>query len=453
MSKKRHILVVDDEPKVAFFFQQHLQLVDASYVAKAVNSGPEAIAELKKQSYDLLITDLRMPKMNGLELLHHVRQISPKTKTILVTAYGSDDVWQRARQLDISHGLSKPVKINELLATVKELLAQSPSSTNANYSGLLVLSGERFEQLFTMIDQLRSELGSHVGVLSDTAGRILVRAGSNEEMDLSSITALLGGTMAASSELLRHLDYPKPVHLSYYEGPPYDIYAAYLGQGFLLTLIYDRRHKREPSRIGMVWLYTQRTIEKLVHLLQQSPDDDTPPPLGADFASTVAGELDSLFGDAPQTAVSPPPTPPQSLQPTQPQTAEPNSPLPTLVSTVEQLLKQVIQNSGINVQYDLSGLATPLPPDTTRLTFRVLTVGLKNIQTHAQAQSATITFKRDAKGLYGTIQDDGKGCHVNEISANSTLATLQKQFKKAKGNLLFLSQPGQGTTIRFQLPV
>jgi DNA-binding NarL/FixJ family response regulator len=66
--------------------------------------------------------------MNGLELLQHVRQISPKTKTILVTAYGSDDVWERARQLDISRGLSKPVKINVLLATVKELLAQTSPS-------------------------------------------------------------------------------------------------------------------------------------------------------------------------------------------------------------------------------------------------------------------------------------------------------------------------------------
>ena len=56
------------------------------------------LQELKKTPYDLLITDLRMPEMSGLELLRHVREVSPATQTILVTAYGTKDVWEEARR-------------------------------------------------------------------------------------------------------------------------------------------------------------------------------------------------------------------------------------------------------------------------------------------------------------------------------------------------------------------
>ena len=438
---KHRILVVDDEPNVAFFFQQHLQLVDESYMATAVNSGADALIELKKQPYDLLITDLRMPKMNGLELLQHVRKISPKTKTILVTAYGSDDVWERARQLDISRGLSKPVKINELLATVKELLVQTPASSKTNrHSGLLVLSGERFETLFQIIEQLRSEIGAHAGILSDTTGRILATAGSTDDIDISSMMALLGGTMAASSEMLQRLAYPNQFHFSYFEGPPYDLYAAYLGQGFFLTLIYDRRRGHDASRIGMVWLYTRRAVDKLSTLLQQDVSDDADLGLGTDFAGMVEGELDSMLGlsalSAPAATPQPKPATTTSLQ-----------------EKVEQLLKQFAQSSSLAVTWDLSGLDRPLVPEAIRLLFRALTVCLKNIQQHAQASTVSIEFKRDGQQLNGRIQDNGQGCAVNQIPSSSTLANLQKMFKKAQGNLLFSSQPGQGTTVRFDLPL
>lgn len=73
--EKRRILIVDDEPKVAFFSQQHLALVDENYQAKAVNSGMAALEELQQYHYDLMITDLRMPKMDGIELLRHVKKV------------------------------------------------------------------------------------------------------------------------------------------------------------------------------------------------------------------------------------------------------------------------------------------------------------------------------------------------------------------------------------------
>jgi CheY-like chemotaxis protein len=93
---QHRILIVDDEPKVTFFFQQHLEMIGEGYTVTAVNSGKDALAQLKKQQYDLMITDLRMPEMDGLELIRHTRKASPNTRIMLVTAYGTSDVFAEA---------------------------------------------------------------------------------------------------------------------------------------------------------------------------------------------------------------------------------------------------------------------------------------------------------------------------------------------------------------------
>jgi DNA-binding NtrC family response regulator len=157
MNGKQHrILIVDDEPRVAFFFQQHLELVGEDYVVTAVNSGPEALKLLQDgQRFDLLITDLRMPGMDGLELLAKVGQIAPQTRTILVTAYGGADVWAEAERLRTFKALSKPLKISDLIATVREALTHNRQPK----AGVLALTGEAYKLLTGSLENLRLNLG------------------------------------------------------------------------------------------------------------------------------------------------------------------------------------------------------------------------------------------------------------------------------------------------------
>ena len=437
---KHRILVVDDEPKVAFFFQKNLEMVDNSYLAKAVNSGREALVELQKEHYDLLITDLRMPQMNGLELLEQVRRLSPQTKTILVTAYGSEEVWQDAYRLKAFRALSKPLKIPDLLAAVNEALAE-PRQAGA---GLLALTGERFEALAGRIEKLRVDLGARAALLADLSGQLLVYGGNIEKLDTATLMALLGGNMAASSELGRHLNYPSPVYLAFFEGPPYDLYAASIGHHFFLTLVFDRQPgSAGASRIGMVWLYTRRALEELQVLLGQAEFEagaGTPAVAGEEFADALQLELDGLFGSGPATVAAPS------------KPAKTGTGLAGLAGQVNNLLAVFGRQTGIATESRLDSLVVPLTEPAAALTVRTVSTVLKNVYQQAEATIVGVNFKHDAQWLYGCVADNGNGLNNQPGRLAANLVSLQQQFQQFGGELQVSGRPGIGTTVEFKLP-
>ncbi len=438
---KHRILIVDDEPKVAFFFQKHLEMVDDGYIAKAVNSGMAALEELQKEPYDLVLTDLRMPHMDGLELVRQVRKISPQTKTILITAYGSNKAWNEAGQLDVFRSLSKPLKISQLLESVREALAPPTS----DQSGVTVLAGENFDQLTNRIEALRMDIGARATVLADTTGHIIISTGSIAEFELSSTMALLGGTVAASNALAQQLHYSRPMHLSYFEGPPYDLYVVNLSQHYFLTSVFDRR--KEASRIGLVWLYTRRALEELLDLLNNKM---TASPLGREFADSVQLELDTLLAGPGEATVQPKIVRETAVPATS--TIAKEIPASTLADKITDILEQFHQQTKIAVEYRLDALEAPLLPGTSTLIQKTVVECLKNVYQHAQATIVGISFSRNGRFLQGSIADNGVGFDMNRPPTLKALARYQTEYITLGGSLEVIGRQGQGTKINFQIP-
>lgn len=436
---ERRILVVDDEPKVAFFFQKNLEMVNSDYIVKAVNSGESALQELKNHTYDLMITDLRMPKMDGLELMRRVRQVSPQTQTILVTAYGTQNVWEEAKRLQTFRALSKPLKIPDLIAAVRQALSQTATKS----SGILALTGDNFERLANRLEALQIDVGARTAVLADTTGRVLVRTGGVEKLDLNATMALLGGTMAASSELAKQLNYAQPVHLSYFEGPPYDLYATNVGEHFFLTLVYDRR--KEASRIGLVWLYTQRALSEITTLLERETENVVTAPLGGGFAESLQKELDSLLGGSSVSALSAPPSHTRAEQP--------SLAIPSFRGRVEQVLMQFGQQTGIGIESYLDALDAPVPPKVTTLVMKLLSEGLKNVHRHAKASIVGVSFSQQEGVLNGRIADNGVGFDMRQPPTLRTLANLQQTVGEMGGKVEVMASPQQGTKLSFTIPI
>ena len=121
---ERNILIVDDEPKVAFFLGKTLEHADQTYHVSIAHSGEEALEVFEHSSVDLLITDLRMPDISGLELLRWVRTSSPQTRTILITAYGSDGVETEARHLEAYRYITKPFNMGDFTQVVESALRE-----------------------------------------------------------------------------------------------------------------------------------------------------------------------------------------------------------------------------------------------------------------------------------------------------------------------------------------
>ena len=116
---KAHILVIDDDAVACEFLQEALSL--EGYEVKAYTSAREALKQ-DLSGYDLLMSDIRMPEMNGLQFLEQVHKKWPDLPVILMTAYGSLETTMEAISLGAWDYISKPFSPEECRAIVKKVL-------------------------------------------------------------------------------------------------------------------------------------------------------------------------------------------------------------------------------------------------------------------------------------------------------------------------------------------
>lgn len=117
-----YILLVDDDPGTAFFLGESLRELGPDCRVELAQSGPEALALLQAGPCDLLITDLRMPAMDGLELVRRVQATSPQTRFIVMTAYASAASQDEAGRLRVLRYMVKPFRVEELLEAAGQAL-------------------------------------------------------------------------------------------------------------------------------------------------------------------------------------------------------------------------------------------------------------------------------------------------------------------------------------------
>ena len=116
------VLVVDDE-EIARTNMEHV-LTREGYQVKTAANGLEALEKAKGQDLDLILTDLKMDKMDGLQLLEAVKDVAPHAAVIMITGFATVDTAVAAMQKGAVHYLPKPIKIEELRATVKQIFAK-----------------------------------------------------------------------------------------------------------------------------------------------------------------------------------------------------------------------------------------------------------------------------------------------------------------------------------------
>lgn len=118
---QKRILVVDDDPIILESLRRLLGTLDVDVTTCA---DPErAIARFESEPFDLVVSDERMPKMSGLEMLRRVRARSPRTPTILVTGYANQADFERAyERCGVFRAVAKPWNGLDLVATIKDAL-------------------------------------------------------------------------------------------------------------------------------------------------------------------------------------------------------------------------------------------------------------------------------------------------------------------------------------------
>jgi DNA-binding NtrC family response regulator len=120
--RRAHILVLDDEREMGAFLVDLLS--DEGYTVEAYQQGADVLAILERSSPDLLITDLVMKGMSGLEVLRAAKQRDPSLAVVMITAFGTIESAVEAMHLGAFYYLTKPFKSADLLLLVERGLEE-----------------------------------------------------------------------------------------------------------------------------------------------------------------------------------------------------------------------------------------------------------------------------------------------------------------------------------------
>ena len=115
------ILVIDDELDMLMLLRMIIE-DNTDYEVETTNNPSEALKMVTENDYDLVITDLKMPGMDGLELCDEVREIKPDLPLIMITAYGSLETADEAMKKGVADFITKPFRKDSILFTMNRVL-------------------------------------------------------------------------------------------------------------------------------------------------------------------------------------------------------------------------------------------------------------------------------------------------------------------------------------------
>ncbi len=160
--KTDRILVVDDERSMREFLE--IMLSKEGYEVRTAANGKEALALVEKELFDLAILDIRMPKMDGIKTLDHLKQISPETVVLMITAYASTDTAIRAMKQGAYDYITKPFKVEEIKMTIHKALEKKSLQTENTLLrqvikdtyglGNIIGKSERMREIFELVHKV-----------------------------------------------------------------------------------------------------------------------------------------------------------------------------------------------------------------------------------------------------------------------------------------------------------
>jgi len=131
MEKKRNlkVLLVDDEKE--FVETMTMRLMKRNINARAASGGQQALEDIAQEEPDVMVLDLQMPDMNGMEVLRRVREKYPNIETIILTGHGTAAARERAANLGAAGFLEKPVDLVTLIGTIHDAFSSHPGKTKS----------------------------------------------------------------------------------------------------------------------------------------------------------------------------------------------------------------------------------------------------------------------------------------------------------------------------------
>jgi len=117
----QRILVIDDEPDMLMLLRMMIE-ENTDHEVETTNNPSEGIKLFSEKDYDLVITDLKMPGLDGIELFDEFQEIKPDIPMVMITAYGSIETADEAMKKGIADFITKPFRKDTILFTINRVL-------------------------------------------------------------------------------------------------------------------------------------------------------------------------------------------------------------------------------------------------------------------------------------------------------------------------------------------
>jgi DNA-binding NarL/FixJ family response regulator len=252
------VLIVDDQRDVRRVLIDGIQTLNRDIEIIDVPSGEEAILVTSRQPIDLMVCDVRLPGITGLELLERAQVRNPNLKFILVTGIEDQSVKDDVAQADAHAYFYKPVDMSGFLDAVVECL-ELDSDAPVEAEEEIIEEDDDLEDTLTIeeyeaalippqtlsdhLSSLRQELGADCVVLMGERGEIMAQAGTLPEVagDKTFVSSLMA-TFGAAAKVSYILDMELPLDLLYFAGQGKSFILSHIGQSLGLLLVVEGSH-------------------------------------------------------------------------------------------------------------------------------------------------------------------------------------------------------------------
>jgi len=255
---KKRILLVDDDVALGNVLQQALKFASEVYDVRLARDADEALAQVSRREFDLIVTDVQMEGLSGLQLLRALRRVAPETRTVVMTAFSTDEIKDRAEALGVYGYLTKPFNLQQFRALVSTALAaEGPPRTEK-------LHPSQLEAVNQTLADLRANTGARaVFFTQEDSANVLGAASAANDLDLTSLAqTMVEITHRQVAEVARVFGGGSGFQRSQYVGETFNLATYCLAGEGLLTLVYSHQVKE-----GIISFYARQALERLAEIL------------------------------------------------------------------------------------------------------------------------------------------------------------------------------------------
>jgi DNA-binding response OmpR family regulator len=270
MAEQKHILIVDDDIELGALLAKAVADMSSSYTVKLARDVDEAMVQVRRSQttenmFDLVITDIKMTGLNGLELLEALHALVPDLRTIAMTAYTSSEIAGRANELGVQAYLTKPFMISEFRSVVRATLDAPLQKRQPapEQPGPAPSAHPQREEISRALSSLRTMTAADAAFLLRNDGTLIATDAREPTQDVAELGAALQAAQQAITERMTRLfDARCAVRQSFYGTEAYSVCTYRIDGAYTAAVVFG-----PEVREGQIWYYMRDAASTLSQVL------------------------------------------------------------------------------------------------------------------------------------------------------------------------------------------